>query len=349
MKFSFDSEGYRNNLASELREERATDKEGARKRLEEERATLQYKVSADIKKVLEQIETKKQGNEQQVQEPVELKDIGVETLKMIGSDGMERELEVRTLDVVDQMPDSLKLSIDLYRLWVIDTKLSDLGIHTNRDALSEYLHPGHKISWGHSVFTQYFFESNLLEIPKDQLTKEQEEKLAQAIKTAKEKANEFAKQRRREYKDFLKKITNNAFEDDGHFIHVVGADDFSNYGNPDVIEHLKKRLDQRFPHADENEVIMEQPLNIQQSASDELWFDVGKSYWLSEVKPILLGDTKSERFRNEVAVAPEVLEEILASKRDNNYVEFKRNVPWFYICDWIIDPYHGRAYKITEK
>ena len=58
MKFSFDSEGYRNNLASELHDQRSLDKEGARKKLEDERKTLQYKVSQDLKIVKQKLDKK---------------------------------------------------------------------------------------------------------------------------------------------------------------------------------------------------------------------------------------------------------------------------------------------------
>jgi hypothetical protein len=30
-------------------------------------------------------------------------------------------------------------------------------------------------------------------------------------------------------------------------------------------------------------------------------------------------------------------------------ISFKRNEPWLFICDWILDPYHGRVYRIVER
>ena len=129
MKFSFDSGGYRENLAGELREQRITDKEMARQTLEAKRVTLEYNVSEDVKRVQQKIRERR--------EEQELKETGftpnpekivTEEILLSGSNGIEHLLEVQTIDISEQIPDEVKLIYDIYRLGVLDRKLKHLSV-----------------------------------------------------------------------------------------------------------------------------------------------------------------------------------------------------------------------------
>ena len=115
--------------------------------------------------------------------------------------------------------------------------------------------------------------------------------------------------------------------------------------------------------------------------SDYLWFNAGGVSHDDTFKMTLLCDSRNERFRNEIKSfyersgrLGEYTPQLRADRGANNThpasfdekleaarmlaaentiggvrIDFKREEPWLFIADWIIDSYHGRLYKITEN
>lgn len=145
MKFSFDAESYRKDLAEELKEKRSVDKDVAKELLEKERETLRYRVAEDIHKVLTNIEKQKKtlgetnsSFDEREKKSNEGQEISCETIKFEGSDGVEHELEIRISDIRDRIPEEINLFFDITRLFAIDAQSNGIGIGTYRDIYGNF-------------------------------------------------------------------------------------------------------------------------------------------------------------------------------------------------------------------
>jgi hypothetical protein len=144
MKFSFDAESYRKDLADQIKEKRSVDKDVAKELLENERETLRYRVAEDIKKVLLNIENQKnvRGESdvslEQEKNVAQGEEISCETIKFEGSDGTEHELEILVTDIRDKIPEELNLVFDITRLVAIDARSSGIGTGTHKDIYGDF-------------------------------------------------------------------------------------------------------------------------------------------------------------------------------------------------------------------
>jgi|GEM_PF-3731431 len=107
MKFSFDFENYRKNLADELKKKRKESKENARNFLGDEKKTEKYNVAEEAKGI--DFEIKKIKPDQKDK---------IKTLKSGG------KYEVETIDIKDKIPENIRIFIDKRRIW--ETKYGEL-------------------------------------------------------------------------------------------------------------------------------------------------------------------------------------------------------------------------------
>lgn len=428
LEFSFDAKNYRKNLADSLREKRSENPESAKELLQKERETLQYKVSADIKKVLAKIEAKKHGKEEPALEHTEPKEIGIERLKMTGSDGVERELEVHTLDISDQLPNGLRLAHDVFRLAVLESDLSHAKIESGGFKIPTFLNKedSNHVSRLFESALKYQNVGNLLFLyyvfPKyyQEYLNGDEQQRGEIFTHALEESRQLNAEIMTEYEEFLDGLTDGSFSNNKMCVHVVGADDSEAYINAqkyqENVQFLDYRKDEhndtasrmykdtegtirrqsRYPRSNitsGGEMIAEQPLDIHSPSSESLWFNAGGSPYDSRFKLIMLCNSANSRFRNEISgvfaydnlnlfrslhklknITPPA-EFDSRSSRVSSYINsatleekieaaqllmsakglgaagysFKRDEPWLYLADWIVDAYHGRAYRIAEK
>lgn len=361
MKFSFEAGGYRKNLAEQLKTERSVDKDGAEKLLEQERSTLQYQVSEDIKKVQRKIKEKR-GESVEEENQITPEKISTEVVKMEGSDGVEHELEISTIDISDQIPDEIKLVYDIYRLAVLDTQFKhlDLGPRVISKSESDNVR-WHNWEW---IVIDYVRHKSG---EKGDLSKELEDYVDDEIPKT--------------HKIFLNRITNGSFLDDQVFAHVVGAEE-------DAQRDLKKRnrLKEMWANEQGDGTVAEKAFDVRATSSERLWVNAGGVSFTNFFKPTLLLDSRNKRLRTEVESLSfynsldrgnnsfyEYLRQIRLERRTDKLpttideeidagvmkaaektqvgvcLNFKRDEPWLYIADWMIDAYHGRLYKITEK
>ena len=169
-------------------------------------------------------------------------------------------------------------------------------------------------------------------------------------------------------KDFVNEITDGAFYDSKTLCHVVGGEGLDEHSQ----EHKKRRL--RHPHQEDG-LLYEEVFDIDNASSSSLWFNAGGSAWFQEdmTNIIILCNSERKRFYDEVeGVVPygglnkkeredrwsnmptkELLREAISSGkmvgRGGTNLSFKKDEKWLDIADWIVDLYHGRLYKITEK
>lgn len=375
MKFSFEAGGYRKNLAEELKTERSVDKAEATKLLEQERSTLQYQVSADIKEVLRKIKEKR-GESVEEESQVAPEKISTEIMKMEGSDGVEHELEISTIDISDQIPDEIKLAYDICRLAVLDStfKHLDLGSGALTDILTQHTEMGgrplRKIQSIHHSFP--FIMGAYIE------SKRSDKEISKRGMRDEDEMYDSYVELKKRYEEFLNQITGGAFLDDKVFAHVVGAEE-----NAQKDSEKLSRLKKMWPNEQRDGAVTEEAFDIHVVASKELWVNAGGVCYDNFFRPTILLDSRNIRLRTEIKSLglylglnrsensylekikierltdklPSTFEERIdaaimkAGEKDQGGVclYFKRDEPWLYIADWMIDAYHGRLYKITEK
>mgnify|MGYP001564130561 CR=1 FL=1 len=387
MKFSFEAGEYRKDLADSLKAKRAESRTEAKGLLEQERVTLNYKVSADIKKVLAKIEGKQPNQEEE--EGLASKEVSTKVFKMEGSDGVEHEIEVHTLDISDKIPDTLKLAHDIYRLLVLDYKLSHLNV--GPDIITQfaegYLYETLKYPSVRGLINLYLSaktkgeDRNLFLTNWPQLSDEDKKKFSEVSKKLKYETDEIVKLATQDNKGLCDVITEGAFLDEKTFAHVVGAyeegyDMNLEEDSPEKYASLKNR----YPHARPDEIVGEQMLDVSDAKSKELWFHAGGADYNNSFKMMLLCNSESERFKKEVngfssynsGITGEQFTKYLQNIQPDKSkismddkmkaavmmageqpsgicINFKREEPWLFIADWIVDLYHRRLYKITEK
>lgn len=331
MKFSFDSEGYRNNLANELREKRATDKEGARQRLEEERATLQYKVSEDIKRVKQKIKEKreKKGLETFPFIPNPEKTT-LEEVRLEGSDGIEHLLEVQTIDISDQIPEEVKLIYDIFRLFTLEQKLAHLDINSGilnhapvvyqsqdgkiagqRRQVADFTNAkGENAEVGFTEYIRLKLNDDDLELlANDEMafysnkesSPENDERAGELLEATEKEAFEITDLMNKKFNRFYELVTNGAISNDNYFSHVMGANEegyFIKLKNDYPERHAD--LKNQYPHESDKEIVTEKPIEVGLASSDYLWVNAGGTAYNRLFKPIILINSYSRRFKAEL-------------------------------------------------
>ncbi|MDB5194922.1 MAG: hypothetical protein JWO84_106 [Parcubacteria group bacterium] len=384
MKFSFDAPKYRKNLAHELQEKRTIDKEGAIKLLKEEQKKLEYIVSEDIKtvqvKLEKRIDAGRDNSKELIQEEEKSQPelISAETLKMEGSDGAQYELEVQTLDISDRIPDSLKLKFDISRLMALDKELSDLGIGPNiANRPKKELVP-ELGTFDHSI-NKYLYEKGIVKTASFPL----DDYLA-SLGVNPQEIDDMGREYFKLRHDEMNKLVEGAYSDEHTFVHVLSPynsekDERESRSKFTPLE--RETLLNRMPHSSQENVADEEVFDVHHAYSDKLWFGVGESYGAKPDKITMLCDSRKERFKNEIKqiqlggtfLTTEDIDKVLNEVRANPdketledriqvalkvgsrngehgiRIEFKKEEPWLLLADWIIDMYHGRLYKITQK
>lgn len=315
MKFSFEAENYRKNLAEDLKEKRAEgNREEAKEILEKEREEFRYHVARDIKKVLKKLEG---GEEEEREEDTSEqesgteheygKEIWTETLEMEGSDGEKHTLEVTVLDVSEDMPEEVKLLHDIYRLAVLDTKLKDLGVGPDNPYFKDE-RTDMEGNLGAVTIREYKWLAHIYHesFPNKQDVEEvtYEETLDKIIRAA------FSKQ-----EAFINTITNGSLDDKRVFEHIVGGGGGESGYQVDM-KHSRKddytKLMNRFIHPQEGtpkENIFD--IKDESTKSKELWFSPkgndenkgkigGGPVMRSLDRMILLCNTENGRFKKEI-------------------------------------------------
>lgn len=186
--------------------------------------------------------------------------------------------------------------------------------------------------------------------------------------------------------NFLEIITNGAISDKNVFAHVVGAEEegFNGFSLKVSAPEKYANLKNRYPHKHQNDVVREQEFDTHGAQSDYLWVNAGGTFYDGLFKPTMLCDSRNERFRKEIETFSlysenshkrfnQYLGEIRSNRQSDEIInpmdekiqaalmlanertiagiriDFKREEPWLFIADQIVDLYHGRLYKITEK
>lgn len=332
MKFSFDAESYRKDLAEELKEKRAVSKDSAKEFLTNEQETKRYAIAKDIKLVSSEIR-KMSGKESDASNGVENRSTP--------------ELQIETFDLSDVMPEDLKLYIDAIRLKEIKRKFGEKRYPIDLGA-DQYPNEG-----------KYPVYSSSEVINRDnyynaQRTDSEYTRTRELVK----KENEIIDVA----KIFVNEVTEGSFGNPEMLTHVVDGD----YGVPEGFVH-------RYPHADKNDEIPEEiKFDIHNGGINNLWFLSGLrggTQYFAVRKVIVICNPKSERFLKKIAgektsnygeysqpklgrlPAREVFPSALASTLTGSDINIYFNKPesWADIADWVVDLYHSRLYKITEK
>jgi hypothetical protein len=116
MKTSFNFEGYRKELADELRNERLTDKDKALEMLNEKAKSPQYEISKNLKNLSQKLE-----------------------VDNIGQYFKDHDLKgMNQYDISESIPENIKLSIDNERHYVLEKKYAS-EIEYNKEELANFL------------------------------------------------------------------------------------------------------------------------------------------------------------------------------------------------------------------
>lgn len=383
MKFSFESQQYRDETAKELME---TEKPDRKELLEKKRKTLKYVLMEHIIDFNRKNDKRrKEGSVEEgvvPQETVDKKEIVVEVKPYEDEDyKKEYKVEVETIDISDQIPESVRIVYDMNRLLEVEYSYRD-------DEVSKGWHKDDKESsdYGYNSESEWHYinrdEDNPIDIIVEKyikmVEKEKGEPLTKdngTIIDAKE-LKKIAEQAKKDFVEFREKMTGGLVSNPNVFYHTIGAYTKGytgeNYVSTMIPEKgVESKLRNRFPNNTDGFEIEEKPLEINEDLiSNGLFVHAGELIYDNPLKPLMLIDGASPRFEKQIRTYLlfgkkghgrfEVLEEIL---RDANTKEFGgggayygirllskdyRGVHWLGIADQIFDPYHGRMIKIKE-
>lgn len=426
MKFSFDAEGYRDNLAEQLKAERALDRDKAVETLEQERETLRYRVSEDIKKVKTRL-----GNvPEEIDKTKTFEEISTEIIKMEGSDGKERMLEVKTTDISDGIPDTLKLLYDIFRLATLDSKFNHetnfdfssllTGYEYKRELEEDWLslksnkfyveRKDRTLSFEkaaapeaiakkakkkleeevekrgmRTLLKKYLMSTlktedrQLFLQEEDKLGGEDVKRLHEISKKLRDDARKIADDALSEYGILVNTVTEGALLNKKILRHVVAAFGEEGYNtgsannSPENISNLRNR----FPHVHSEDMVKEKVFDVHNARTRYFWFHSGEMWEPNILKMMLFSNPENTRFKNEIKgfqtygddekisdyyyaeiernpskiLPDDIINAGLSASALSHGIrfDFKKDEPWLYVADWIVDPYHGRLYKITEK
>src|SRR5690348_5879987 len=129
MKFSFDSAGYRSDLAANVRKQEGS---AAKELLTKERTTLEYSVAANIEKMIHELSSKKDGKrkdkeaEHRPDSDDEKPIVTEEIVEVVDANGEKQKLKLQTIELSMYIPDEVKLLYDIRRLLLIEHELGNL-------------------------------------------------------------------------------------------------------------------------------------------------------------------------------------------------------------------------------
>lgn len=341
MKFSFESKGYRDNLAKELTEKRKESRDDANQLLEEKKGTEEYSVAKDIKNVSSKIEKseKEAGAELEVKE-IERRDVG-------------DKYEIKTFDISAAIPKSVQLYFDRIRLQKVQ-ELKDYPLK------GDYRVTGYT----ENIKELDGWFGDEIEGVWEDINNKTDNFLLEETNKVFENRWKYIFKIEKDAKNFINKITGGAFFDPKVFSHVIEG------------EMKDKRLEseKRFPHLSEDvDVPREEVFGTNQTEINQLYFNSGGSAWYHPLKIVILcysenkklaGITKSASvgwntentplaWKDGSLSTPEVLKAAAKYTNPNHgggiLIKFKEEETWEEIADWIIDLWHGKLYRITEK
>lgn len=375
MKFSFESEEYRDDLAHKLMAEES--KSERRTLLQEEKEKLRYFLAKHISSF--QRENKTDSTKKDTEEDSDDKSkIERREIRGVDESGEPYTLELEIVDISDEVPESVKIIYDMNRLLEIEANFKD--------------NPGSK-KWHAEIGTESYINRDknnpFFWIVDMYLKKATQEKGGSFIMDDNPETNlsdlcsRIADQAKEEFAVFREKMTGGQVNDPHTFFHTVGAftegSRFDFYVSS-IDDEVKKKLRSRFPHKEEGGGIQETPLNIGENLrSEELWVHSGELVYDNPLKPIMLMNAASPRFRNGISSvvvprgtkkgrAPIYTEEEIEKQTHNPrwlenalslantgdqfgavlYPRKRDYINWLQVADQIFDPYHGRLIKIKE-
>ncbi len=375
MKFSFESQQYRDETAKGLKE---TEKSERKEALEKKKRELKFVLSEHIRdfnrkngKKRKEVSIERESEDQKGK--VERKKIFGKTENSFGNNE-DFGVEIEIIDISDQIPESVKIIYDMNRLLEVEYTYHDdevsRGWRNNDDTpenrkYNEYI----------TRDPQYHLDSIDLIIEKyiKMAEKEKGEPLTTDDGTIinNEELKKIAEQAKKDFVEFREKMTEGLVSNPRVLYHTVGAhtDGFSSdwYHSTMLDENdTKKKLRNRFPNNADGFEIKETPLEINEGlVSKSLWVNADKIVFNNVLKPLVLIDSTSLRFKKNVwslstrggqyGHGNEDFEELLEDSDVSDVWGIKLNpnsnsngIQWLQIADQIFDPYHGRMIKIRE-
>jgi hypothetical protein len=380
MKFSFESQQHRDDLAQELKE---TDKFERIALLEEKSNTLKYVLAQHIRDFERDADKsgERRRSEKEQEDDVSKNKSEKMTKQEIGikdGDGNEHLIELEIADISDQIPESVKIIYDMNRLLEIEATIDDPDMvrgweesdsdgnrksFQNRDFYNKSVGEWHQ---NFRIVRKYVEMTN----------KERGVPLLKADGSPIDETElkRIAQQAAEEFKVFRSQVTEGLFDNPNVFYHTIGA--YTNGWDGDNSrvarqslpkETIDRSLANRFPHQTSEGDVVEEPIEIGENLqSHELWVHAGELIYDSMVKPLMMIDGSSERIRHRVRGVQSLTQGKFADFENSNNLRYALEfantknewgalmhfengaTPWLLVADQIFDPYHGRLIKIKE-
>jgi hypothetical protein len=363
MKFSFESQQHRDDLAEELKK---TDKFERMALLEEKRKTLKYILGQHIKEFTRENDKRGQDEIPSSENIPHQEKSGKK--EIIGKwEYGEYKVEVETIDISDQIPESMQIVYDMNRLLEVEASFSEDDV--SRDWYAENRDQMDPVN---SIVKKYI---KMAEKERDEpLTKDDGTQIDD------EELTKIAEQAKKDFAVFREKATGGLVNSPDVFYHTIGAYTegfkYDWYDGDTMINQkgVARTLRNRFPYDRDGSGIQEKPLEIDENLfSYGLFVHSGKIVYDNPLKPLMLIDGASGRFLNEIhryknremkdehilgarygmklsKELPKALE--AANTGDQFGVKWMSKDPngvnWLRIADQIFDPYHGRLIKIRD-
>lgn len=367
MKFSFESQQYRDNLAQEIVDKPKPERKAL---LEEKRKTLQFTLAEHIRDFTRK--NNKKGGEDSVEGgSVEA---NVENREIVGKDGEGKEYKVNieVIDITNEIPESVKIIYDMNRLLEIEYNYRDeevsRGWHETDNTLSDREKDSSYINRDKSDPVDAVVGKYL-----QMVVREKSENLVKGkgVEMVDFDPMSFIEQAKIDFAKFREKITEGMVSNPNVFYHTIGAytEGFKQdwYDGDTMIskEAVVNNLRNRFPNDSRGTKIEEIPLEINADlVSDGLYVHSGKLIYDNPFKALMLIDGRSHKFqehfsyflkrksgeKEDVYFTDEALE---AANTDNQFgikliPKDSTGVHWLRVAEQIFDPYHGRLIKITN-
>ncbi len=375
MKFSFESQQHRDDLAEELKD---TDKSERKALLEEKKKTLKYVLAQHIKDFIRQNNKKRptgdvSNEDVHSKEKVERREIVGAVNYSFGQEGPgeKYKVELEIVDISDQVPESLQIIYDMNRLLEVEYSFKDDNVSRGwldaDDDKRYYINRDSPDSIDTIVkrYLKMAEKENGEPLTKDDGTPIDSIELDKIVEQAK-----------KDFSEFREKVTGGLMNSPTVFYHTIGAHTKgfeSDWYNGDTMiskNDVKKKLRNRFPNNSDGTEIRENPLEIDENLiSRGIFVHAGKLIYDDVLKPLMLIDGASPRFRSHMNMFKSNRMkdwDILGNKDEDNTAKALREansddrfgvqltaknpqgVHWLRIADQIFDPYHGRLIKVRD-
>lgn len=380
MKFSFESQQYRDNTAKQLKE---TEKSERKEALEKKRKELKFVLAEHIRDFNRKNDKKRKegsvdGKSEDQEGKVERKKIfGKIESHLRGSE--EFGVEIETIDISDQIPESVQIIYDMNRLLEVEYTYSDDEVsrgwyHKDEDSPNAKHHNNSPEGY---INRDPYYDLDSIDIIIEKYIKMAEQERGEPLTTDSgtiiynEELKKIAEQAKKDFVEFRERMTEGLASNPRVLYHTVGAHTggFSSDWYRSTMkseDEVKNKLRNRFPNNTEGSEIQEKPLEINEDlVSRGLWVNAGKVAFNNTLKPLMLIDTTSPRFKKYISYMVtrenrggyDTRDEIEESFEDPDArdvwgIELQPRKPpyvhWLSIADQIFDPYHGRMIKIKE-